>query len=281
MKFLVNIIVSILVLIFPFDGQSQEILHSYDYEIDYRLDYQTDTNNASSRKQEFMKLFWSKGQSLFLQDRSYRTDSVLYFHQREKANTISSSGIKIGLVNKFAYRILKGRDSITTYDPVFGKDINGYTVIYKYNEPKSDLKWEFSRDTMTIAGHLCNSATVEFGGRTWKAYYSTDIPIDDGPYKFCGLPGLIFKISDQSGTWDFSLIRFKELHSKKEIAINFQKGLIFQNSSKEELLRKRMDFQQNLLPHLRTIYDSDLEEGIKTRYLDQLKTDNNWIEILR
>lgn len=281
MKFFVNIILSILAIILPFDGQAQEILHSYDYEIDYRLDYQTDTNNASSRKLEFMKLFWSKDRSLFLQDRSYRTDSVLYFHQREKANTISSSGIKIGLVNKFAYRILKDRDSITTYDPVFGKDINGYTVIYKYNEPISDLKWESTKDTMTIAGHLCNSATVEFGGRTWKAYYSTDVPIDDGPYKFCGLPGLIFKISDQSGTWDFSLIRFKELNSKKEIAINFQKGLIFQNSSKEELLRKRMDFQQNLLPHLRTIYDSDLEEGIKTKYLDQLKTDNNWIEILR
>ena len=31
-------------------------------------------------------------------------------------------------------------------------------------------------------------------GRKWTAWFSPEIPIQDGPYKFRGLPGLIVKI---------------------------------------------------------------------------------------
>lgn len=45
-----------------------------------------------------------------------------------------------------------------------------------------------------------------FRGRTWTAWYAEQIPIDAGPWKLHGLPGLILKSTDNSATHDFEAI---------------------------------------------------------------------------
>lgn len=75
---------------------------------------------------------------------------------------------------------------------------------YNYKEVL-DFNWKLEKETKMIGGYKCNKARLEYGGRNWTAWYSTEIPVPYGPYKFKGLPGLIIKMFDDSLSYDFEL----------------------------------------------------------------------------
>ncbi len=41
------------------------------------------------------------------------------------------------------------------------------------------------------------------------AWYTTEIPINDGPYKFFGLPGLIIKLYDEKEHYVFEMTKLE------------------------------------------------------------------------
>ena len=51
------------------------------------------------------------------------------------------------------------------------------------------------------------------GGRECVAWFSKDIPLNEGPYKFRGLPGLIFEILDTRNQFIFKLIKSYQLEN--------------------------------------------------------------------
>jgi GLPGLI family protein len=70
-------------------------------------------------------------------------------------------------------------------------------VIDKYiYEDSVSFKWKIGKEKMTICGYPCRKATCVFRGRKWEAWFTNKIPISLGPWKFCGLPGLILKVND-------------------------------------------------------------------------------------
>ena len=54
-------------------------------------------------------------------------------------------------------------------------------------------------------------AETTFAGRKWYAWFTQEIPFQDGPYKFKGLPGLIIKVEDAKGDYSFDLMQTKKL----------------------------------------------------------------------
>lgn len=68
-----------------------------------------------------------------------------------------------------------------------------------------DLKWKLYPEYISILNYKAQKATTEFGGRKWTAWFAKDLPFQDGPYKFKGLPGLIVKIEDESKSHIFEL----------------------------------------------------------------------------
>lgn len=77
----------------------------------------------------------------------------------------------------------------------FGED-DGY-----YTEPFDELKWEIQTDsTATVLGYECFMATTHYHGREWKGWFAPEIPVQDGPWKLQGLPGLILKAEADNGT---------------------------------------------------------------------------------
>jgi len=61
-----------------------------------------------------------------------------------------------------------------------------------YTEPFGEMEWEIEGDsTRTIIGYECVMARTNYHGREWRAWFSPEIPVQDGPWKFYGLPGLI------------------------------------------------------------------------------------------
>ena len=74
---------------------------------------------------------------------------------------------------------------------------------YQYSEPFVNFNWTIYEDTLTVCGYLCQKAECDFRGRTYMAWFSTEIPINEGPWKFGGLPGLILKIYDKDKKFVF------------------------------------------------------------------------------
>lgn len=72
-----------------------------------------------------------------------------------------------------------------------------------YNEPFSEMTWEAGDSTKTILGYDCVMATTDYHGRQWTVWFTPEIPVQDGPWKFCGLPGLIMEASEPSGQHSF------------------------------------------------------------------------------
>lgn len=71
------------------------------------------------------------------------------------------------------------------------------------------LDWEILPGKSKIANFNVQEAKVNYGDRDWTAWFTTEIPIQDGPYVFKGLPGLIVKISDKQNEYSFSLTEIK------------------------------------------------------------------------
>lgn len=60
------------------------------------------------------------------------------------------------------------------------------------DSPKMD--WKILDDSVKIIlGHKCQMAETSFRGRYWKVWFTFDIPLSIGPWKFGGLPGLILQ----------------------------------------------------------------------------------------
>lgn len=78
--------------------------------------------------------------------------------------------------------------------------------LYQYDVDMNDLSWELLDSTTTILDYECNLATADYHGRKWKAWFTTDIPVNDGPWQLCGLPGLIMKAETDDGDYGFEII---------------------------------------------------------------------------
>lgn len=56
-----------------------------------------------------------------------------------------------------------------------------------------DIAFKKGLEIKTILGLPCNQLFFKFRGRHYEAYYTPEISIPDGPYKFIGAPGLILE----------------------------------------------------------------------------------------
>lgn len=78
-----------------------------------------------------------------------------------------------------------------------------FVDFYVYEDSVATPAWTLSTDTATVCGYLCRKATARFRGRQWEAWYTEEIPVDAGPWKLCGLPGLILRASTPDGLLSF------------------------------------------------------------------------------
>lgn len=69
----------------------------------------------------------------------------------------------------------------------------------RYTEPFAEMEWEIEGDsTRTVLGYECVMARTNYHGREWRAWFTPEIPVQDGPWKFHGLPGLILAAESDS-----------------------------------------------------------------------------------
>jgi GLPGLI family protein len=89
---------------------------------------------------------------------------------------------------------------------------------YCYTEPANEIVWQILPDTDTVITYLCQKATTTFRGRDYEAWFASDIPINEGPWKFHGLPGLILRVRDTQHHYLFECIGLEHSQAPIEYA---------------------------------------------------------------
>ena len=126
--------------------------------------------------------------------------------------------------------------------------------IYETREERKPINWELIDDTLTVAGYLCKTATCQLHGRNWTALYSEDIPTSAGPWKLCGLPGLILKAEADGGIHRFTLASLQRIVSP----IYYEHNAITTKTSEKKLIKNRIKiFGNKLYPKNPTYYIAD------------------------
>jgi GLPGLI family protein len=87
---------------------------------------------------------------------------------------------------------------------------------YKYYE-KPVFNWKLSSETDTLLTYHCQKAICKFAGREYVAWFTPEIPIADGPWKFSGTPGLILSIADTDGHYLFKCIEINTYGKRKAV----------------------------------------------------------------
>jgi GLPGLI family protein len=88
---------------------------------------------------------------------------------------------------------------------------------FQYSEDISLQNWELHDDTLSVGGYLCQKATCNFRGRNYTSWFTVDIPVSNGPWKFGGLPGLILKVYDDDNLYTFECVSIENYPIKYPI----------------------------------------------------------------
>ena len=181
------------------------------------------------------------------------------------------------------------RYSVTKTYPDYKINLHRRLGMDAYNiSDDRKINWKILPEKEKIGEWNAQKAEADFAGRHWIAWFSTEIPIQDGPYKFRGLPGLIVKIEDKTGSHKMELkgnitgnvdINVFEV---KEIAVNlkqFQKVLKeYENDPTKGIKQIQMGGTSIILTGkdgTSTKIAKEQEERLKAR----IKKDNNRIEL--
>lgn len=146
-------------------------------------------------------------------------------------------------------------------------------------ESKDEMTWELSSETKTIGNYKLQKAATKFGGRNWTAWFNSEITLNEGPYKFRGLPGLIFEITDDKQNFKFTLIKsyqLKETYNTEEILETFagEKPILV---SQKTLLKKQLELFNDPLQDFKEDFRSATENttfwvmGTQVKSIDQFK----------
>ncbi|WP_223608528.1 GLPGLI family protein [Chryseobacterium sp. OSA05B] len=168
----------------------------------YQVTMKPDAENKTDIKTENAYLDISGEKSLFYSENRYKRDSTLQkaFQGGGGRGSINREQME-AFRTQINYSIEKDKSSQKmTFKDRIGRDI------YVYEEDRP-LNWKMSSETTKIGEYKVQKATTDFAGRKWTAWFTTDLPYQDGPYKFGGLPGLIVKVEDDKGEYSFDLMK--------------------------------------------------------------------------
>ncbi len=180
---------------------SQQIIDSAVLKVTYSYSYLLDSTSGQRVLNEPMILMVGRNTSKFYSELRSFGDSLLMKRINKGFSSIKEGGEEfsksIYYQNKPALILYQNYPlSTLTYRDRLNKH-------YEYIDSLNTQKWTLLDETDSIMGYECQKASTSYGGRLYKAWFCSTIPIPFGPWKFYGLPGLIFRIREDSDKFIF------------------------------------------------------------------------------
>lgn len=154
--------------------------------------------------------FYSQRFELFMQQR----DSVRSATS-DPMNYLQFLGDNFGSKKGREYEVYKNipKKGMLTYTDILHND-----YFFSYDEYIPTFSWELAEGDSIIIGYPCHKAVCQFRGRTWTAWYTLDLPFDNGPWKLGGLPGLILAAYESRNEFSFVATGIEQLRQSETIS---------------------------------------------------------------
>ncbi|MBR6249848.1 MAG: GLPGLI family protein [Bacteroidales bacterium] len=234
-------------------AQDLTVIDKIKFKCSYEYKYMLDTTTSKYSSVDILHLQIGSKSSKCFSYRTYQHDSIdAYGNLRETYNQIFREVKSKGWNKKELVKRLPHK-GMTTY--VFKNHPDGkvtvldniFTDNFQYEDDVNPQEWDLQEDSVkTILGHECQKATCKFRGREWTAWFALDVPISDGPWKFCGLPGLIMEVYDKGEQQYFCINGLQQVDSAEPLYF----GIDGKDVSKFQKV-KRTDFLKSAYEYFR------------------------------
>ncbi|AYZ11092.1 GLPGLI family protein [Chryseobacterium arthrosphaerae] len=257
-----------------------QIIFAQNKRFMYQYTFIPDSTNSAHILKELMYLDITENRSLFFSRNKLVEDSIAVAEARKGNPYIPNADI--------LYKIEKKNNHVFFLTSDYGLD-----KIRVDDDRK--MNWKILQKRQNILGYEAQQALLNFAGRKWTAWFTTDIPVQDGPYKFHGLPGLILKIEDDTKSHVYELAGIKNIagdiqypdlnpetkdtnltHSEfKEIFIRYRKDPAV--GTRQLYMAGWIPDQTDTSGKFRT--GAEIVRDIEQMSRERIKKDNNIIEI--
>ncbi|AFL82851.1 Protein of unknown function (Porph_ging) [Belliella baltica DSM 15883] len=267
----------ILIILISFFASS-ELNQNYvsTHMVYYEVIFKSDSTNLDFVSSDLMVLFVGDKKSKFRNYYQMQRDSLV---AAAKENGVANPGLILGQVNqiqkpKFKYTIVKDwkNKSYKYYDRIIPDNF-----VFEGTLVAED--WEILEEFDEYEGFKVQKAITTYGGRNFEAWFTTEIPINDGPYVFGNLPGLIVKLNDTKNHYSFNMVGI----SKMEESLDHNMNPVPIKTTRNKYFQLEADFNTNIFERLAragiTMTDPNQAKEVQNRY-DQ-KNNPLEIQILR
>lgn len=271
-----NIFVSLVLLLTCSNAMSQKVLDKAFMKCQYKYTYIKDTLTGKSDNDLLALQIGHKISKCYSQY-SAQVDS---FYALPNGRTLLATQMKQAydtrtdrLHKKMRTYIYKNypEDKMTITDGVALQD-------YTYEDSLNIQNWEIKDSVKTIMGYDTKMAECYFRGRHWTAWFTEEIPVNNGPWKLGNLPGLIMQAYDDGMQYHFLIVGLQRVSDEP---IVFSKTYIgskkYEHTTRKKFLRHNMkvlcDMNGYIL--LETGIDLGVNEKQKILRYDLLERDYN------
>jgi len=249
-----NILSFLLLICFSHSFNAQSFVVQYIYSKHIMKD-----STAMISENTFLNI--EKDHSIFFSEAPYLADSIIASDEKlgKKPNF---KALPVDFLNCYIQKEISAKEVIY-YSDEFDQNE------YKYSEdPK--LVWKISEQNKQLLGYKVYKASTTYAGRNYEAYFTTEIPVQDGPYKFFGLPGLILEIFDEKMDHHFVAVSISQ---DKKISIDKRiSNKKYIETSKTKFVEMKKNYAEQPLKRMFELMD-------KTQVYEKKDTNGNVIDM--
>lgn len=170
----------------------------FSQENNYTITYITNTSlDLTTIREDKLYISTNQNKSIFLTGKTLSTEEppiepgVIYIPEKNPR------------IQQFFYYDFKTNQLYSKVQP--------WLKTYFIKEPIPKMNWQLHNETKTNEENITlHKATLSFRGRNYTAWYSTEYPIQIGPWKFNNLPGLAFEITEENNQYHWSLTKIEK-----------------------------------------------------------------------
>ena len=235
----------------PFNIDEFKVIDQSRFIVTYEAMMTEDSLKPAKQKFDHLVLMVGDSISMCYSNTMHRYDSAFTVSERKGQDSYKNMSHFVGenggvwVPDVYKYY---GRKQMT----VMHRIMEGRVPIYLYDEPLDLMDWQMSFETKEILGYQCFKAECDFRGRHWTAWCTMQIPVQDGPWKFCGLPGLILQMEESRGHYAFRCIGIET--QQKPIVWYEEDFHKYQRCTRADVMKQEEDYHADLIGYIRMVH---------------------------